>query len=127
MLSNMFAFSIGASLLPFVSSTVLQHRSPTSSDAPDGNDTQLLFPPFLAPDFPNMTTSVTTSNAPRLELEEPKCNRGLGADLNISSCSKAYNHMIRWLAALPRDKVSVGLRGEGVWDVGEIMSFVSGE
>lgn len=123
------AFASAIIILPLISSISLIQRSPDPGDAVS-RGIQLLSRTLNAS---SLLTSNTSSGAlvvpgsHLLKLDPPHCKRALGSMLNFETCIQAYSYMVTHLLALPRDKVTIGPRGDGIWDVGEVMTFLSGE
>lgn len=68
----------------------------------------------------NLSTSL-------IGIPRPRCNRGLGIDFNPESCVNAIQMMNSYLKDLPRQVVTVGGRGAGIWDLPSPTRFLDSE
>lgn len=138
----MLVFMLGFSTLILVHSTAshtLQYRADSitpltqrNSTSSSGNDSTsgLLLPnlPISSNDF-SLPTINSTSNfsTTGLGYQPPACERELNVNMNPRSCIDAYNMMVGYLRTLPKEKLTVGQRGEGVWDLPSPTRFLSSQ
>ena len=61
-----------------------------------------------------------------LSLRPVKCYATLGQGLSYNSCINVYNDMMSFLGPILKWELSVGNRGQGVWDLPNPNLFISG-
>ncbi len=79
-------------------------------------------------DSPNITEfDLSNGNTTSLAFSQPHCSNEYAEGLTVASCTQAYSIFYAWLGSLRREKVVVGPRGEGIWDMPDPMRFTSCE
>ncbi|KAL2043518.1 hypothetical protein N7G274_003825 [Stereocaulon virgatum] len=150
MLSRTSLLSIVATSFSLVCSSKVQQAA-QSSNAPEianafvipkeplqtiSHRTVLPSSPSVASFGPLSNLSLVTFNRSELALNatavgfkssSADCDKGIGEGLNVQSCVQAYNSMTSYLAILARtrNKVTMGLPSQGIFDIPGFMRFLS--
>ncbi len=119
------------SIIPSVTSDILQRRADPGAASIKATSTSSSVG-LLLPNLPisNSNTSFSALNSLNLSTSQvgiprPHCERELGVDLNPPSCVSAYYMMDSYLKDLPKQDVTVGERGQGIWDLPNPTRFLS--
>ena len=69
--------------------------------------------------------NVLSKDSNPLNSTQLACNADFGHGLNFESCAQAWFQLISYLNGLPRQNISIGQQGQGVWDIYDQMKFLS--
>ena len=74
--------------------------------------------------FNGSSKNINVLNITEAEL---RCDRDRGQGLIVESCVQAQSQLNSWLNGIPRDYITIGQPGYGVWDVNDRITFLSCE
>ncbi len=79
--------------------------------------------------LPTSSFNVSSKNINDLNTTEAalRCDRPLGQGLTVESCVQAGSQLNTWLDGIPRNYITIGQPGYGVWDVNDRITFLSCE
>jgi len=124
------------SILPSVKSHMLHYRADSLASSAQEMSTSPSIGLLLPLPTPDHNVSQSTSNpvAHGLNLSmsligipRPRCGRGLGIGLIPERCVNAIQMMDSYLKDLPREVLTVGERGTGIWDLSNPTRFLDSE
>lgn len=69
--------------------------------------------------------NVSSKDSNPLNATELVCNADFGHGLTFKSCAQARFQLISWVNGFPRQNLSIGQQGHGVWDVYDRIKFLS--